>query len=407
MTLDLRKKQDSIKIKDIVVSVPQGHAGRLTRESQVVFNYETDQVDCEISLTMPLRAQSYAANILPGVMRQNLPEGFLLSWMKASFGKTMKLDDFNLLALTGREMIGRVQSRIAGAENDTSDAGESLTEILSYKGSEDLFKSLALKYAQMSGISGVQPKVIIAEKKKEAGEDVIVKSIARDRNLIVKAAGPEYQELAENEYHCMSIAKNAGLVVPKFWISDDRGLFVVERFDLDGSGSYLGFEDMTSLMGFQNDEKYGSSYEMVAKAISTFVAPNNRHSSLEEFFRSVALSVVLRNGDAHLKNFGLLYTYPDAEDAKLSPQYDLVNTTVYLPKDALALKMNKSKSWPTREELIDFGKQHCMIDSPAAIIDSVCAAARDYKPEIEQVIWEKMSILIEGGAASVSPSRKY
>ena len=401
----VRKKQDNTKIKDLVVSVPQGHAGRLTRESQIVFNYETKQVDCEISLTMPLRAQSYAANILPGVMRQNLPEGFLLSWMKESFGKTMKLDDFNLLALTGREMIGRVQSRLVGAENEPADAGESLTQILSYKGSEDLFESLALKYANMSGISGVQPKVVIAEKK--SGADVFVKSIVRDRNLIVKAAGPDYQDLTENEYHCMSIAKNAGLVVPKFWISDDRGLFVVERFDLDGSGSYLGFEDMTSLMGFQNDEKYGSSYEMIAKAIAAFVAPNNRHSSLEEYFRSVVLSVVLRNGDAHLKNFGLLYTHPDAEDAKLSPQYDLVNTTVYLPKDTLALKMNKSKSWPTREELIDFGKQHCMIDSPALIIDSVCAAALNYKPEIEPVIWEKMSILIEGGAASVSPSRKY
>ena len=76
-------------------------------------------------------------------------------------------------------------------------------------------------------------------------------------------------------------------------------------------------------------------------------------------------------------------------------------------KQAKILEMNKSKSWPTRDQLVDFGKRHCMIDSPAAIIDSICAAARDYKPDIEQVIWEKMTILIEGGAASVSPPRKY
>ncbi|MDB5961485.1 MAG: hypothetical protein JWP59_2779 [Massilia sp.] len=403
----LRSKQDIVKIRNMLVSVPQGYSGRLSRESQIVFNYDTDQVAREIALTMPLRAQSYASNILPGVMRQNLPEGYLLDWMRQSFGKTMKLDDFNLLALTGRDMIGRVQCRIEGADSEPVDAGESLSDILSYPGSEALFESLALKYAQMSGISGVQPKVLIPEKKQHAGDDVIVKSIVKDRNLIIKAAGDDFADLAENEFHCMSIAKNAGLNMPEFWLSDDRGLFVVERFDLDGQGGYLGFEDMTSLMGFQNHEKYDSSYEMVAKAIAAFTAPQYRHRALGEFFRSLVLSVVLRNGDAHLKNFGLLYTHPDAGDASLSPQYDLVNTTVYLPRDTLALKMNKSKSWPTRQALIEFGKQHCLVDAPADIIDSMCAAALDYRPQIEPVIWGKMAPLIEGGAASVSPSRVF
>lgn len=403
----LRTKQDVVKIKEMLIAVPQGHAGRLTRESQIVFNYGTNQLDCEISLTMPLRAQSYAANILPGVMRQNLPEGYLLDWMKQSFGKTMKLDDFNLLALTGRDMIGRVQCRIAGADDRPVEAGESLSEILSYKGSEALFEVLAIKYAQMSGISGVQPKVLIPEKRQAGTDEVVIKSIVKDRNLIIKAAGDDFPELAENKYHCMSIARQAGLEMPDFWLSDDRGLFVVERFDLDGAGNYLGFEDMTSLMGFQNDEKYDSSYEMVAKAIAAFVAPSKRHAALAAYFRSVAVSVVLRNGDAHLKNFGLLYSFPGAEDARLSPQYDLVNTTVYLPKDSMALKMHKSKSWPTRQQLIDFGKLHCLVDDPAHVIDEVCAAAMDYRPAIEPVLWEKMAPLIAGGVGSVSPSKIF
>jgi serine/threonine-protein kinase HipA len=395
------------KIKELIVSVPQGHAGHLVRESQIVFNYATSDPSCEISLTMPLRAQSYAANILPGVMRQNLPEGYLLNWMKQTFGKAMKLDDFNLLALTGREMIGRVQCRIEGAEGHASPGGESLTEILSYKGTEDLFESLAIKYASRSGISGVQPKVVVPQKERVIGEDVFEKSIVRDRNLIVKAAGADYDALAENEYHCMSIAKQAGLIVPQFWLSEDRSLFVIERFDLDGRGSYLGFEDMTALMGMQNDAKYDSSYEMVAKAISMFVAPKNKIASLDEFFRSVVLSIVLRNGDAHLKNFGILYTHPYAQDAKLSPLYDVVNTTMYLPKDALALKMNKTKSWPTRKQLIDFGKIHCLLDSPAEIIDSMCAHATAYVPDFEETVWGRMDQLIQTAAASISPSKKY
>jgi len=37
---------------------------------------------------------------MPGAIRQNLPEGFLLGWTKEKFGKTMKINDFNILTLT-------------------------------------------------------------------------------------------------------------------------------------------------------------------------------------------------------------------------------------------------------------------------------------------------------------------
>ena len=40
-------------------------------------------------------------------------------------------------------------------------------------------------------------------------------------------------------------------------------------------------------------------------------------SSLEQFFDIVALSCIVGNGDAHLKNFGLLYQDPLGSDARL------------------------------------------------------------------------------------------
>lgn len=57
------------RLKQLFVHTSQGLAGRLARESQIVFGYRTDDPACEISLTMPLRAETYAANILPGVLR--------------------------------------------------------------------------------------------------------------------------------------------------------------------------------------------------------------------------------------------------------------------------------------------------------------------------------------------------
>lgn len=99
------------KVKLLHIQTTQGYAGTLVRESQIVFNYRAGSTTQEIGLTMPLTAKSYSANTMPGVLRQHLPEGYLLNWIKQHFGKTMRLDDFSLLALTGKDMIGRVRCR--------------------------------------------------------------------------------------------------------------------------------------------------------------------------------------------------------------------------------------------------------------------------------------------------------
>lgn len=390
------------RIKQLYIHSTQGYSGVLTRESQIVFNYASAHSDAEISLTMPLRAESYAANILPGVLRQNLPEGYLLHWLYEQFGKTMKMDDFNILALIGRDMIGRVRCSLDANSPEKSPEPEDLKALLTWQGSEDLFEHLALKYASGSGVSGVQPKVLVSA---HLGKDVVEKSAIKDQNLIVKSGGADYPGLAENEFHCMQIGKLAGLDVPEFWLSDNRQLFVIERFDVDADGSYLGFEDMTALTGRQNAEKYDGSYEIAAKVIDTFVSPAYKTNSLREFFKSVVLSVAVRNGDAHLKNFGLLYTTPQTDDVRLSPLYDIVNTTSYLEKDILALKMAKTKSWPARKTLVEFGRTHCKLDHPDQVIDQIIEAVNAYVPQIHPgAIWKQMKKQIEAGSYSIANS---
>lgn len=382
-----------LKIKSLNINTTQGYAGELARESQYVFNYRMDEPRCEIALTMPLRKQSYAANILPGVLRQNLPEGYLLDWIKEHFGKVMKLDDMTILAISGREVIGRVRAFQDGDDGAPKHPGESLKTLLTWKGTEDLFEHLAEQYALASGISGVQPKVVVPAKP-DPDKDVIEKVSVKDRSLIVKSSGEDYPGLAENEYYCMSIARAAKLDVPEFWLSEDKKLFIVDRFDI-GEHGYLGFEDMTALMNRQNEEKYTSSYEHVAKAVTLFTSPANVTPSLNELFASITLSVLLRNGDAHLKNFGLLYTDPKSEDCRLSPLYDVVNTTAYIPKDVLALKLGGSKSWPLPKELVEFGRKHCRVDHPEQVIERIATAATEYQPPEDSEIWQKMKPLID------------
>ena len=94
----MNKSHKPGRLKELHIHTTQGYSGLLSRESQIIFNYLTDDVHCEISLATPLTRKSYAANILPGVLRQNLPEGFLLNWLLEHLGKTMKMDGFNILA---------------------------------------------------------------------------------------------------------------------------------------------------------------------------------------------------------------------------------------------------------------------------------------------------------------------
>jgi len=74
---------------------------------------------------------------------------------------------------------------------------------------------------------------------------------------------------------------------------------------------------------------------------------------------------LLKNGDAHLKNFGVLYD-EDMANIRISPSYDVVNTCVYLYKDKPALTIFGKKIWFGKKELIKFGLQSCFLSDSKA-----------------------------------------
>ncbi len=166
----------------------------------------------------------------------------------------------------------------------------------------------------------------------------------------------------------MSVAQAAGIPVPPFFLSDNAKLFVMRRFDRDEQNDPIGFEDMAALMGLSADQKYSKSYAAIAKAIRLFCAPEAVQPSLRQLFAMVALSCIVGNGDAHLKNFGLLYSSPAQRDACLAPAYDIVNTTAYIPEDVLALSLSGNKTlFASRLGLLEFAET-CGVDQPPEVI---------------------------------------
>lgn len=339
---------------------PVGALGRRdedTRDS--IFSYNERVADEHaVSLTMPVRLESYnwEYGIHP-LFEMHIPEGHLKDALVRRFSKSVKdFDDFALLSIVGPHQLGRIS--VAHQAGGESLPEVKLSELLVYDGAKDLFEDLLKTYVTYSGVSGVQPKVLVRD------IDPVVPDVERlthrGATHLVKAFNDsEFPQLAANEFFCMRAALHCGLEVPEFQLSRQGTLLVVKRFDI-GKSAYLGFEDMCVLSGWGTAKKYDGSYQGCAKLIRSFVTPGRLARTLEDFFMMVALSAGIQNGDGHLKNFGLLYENC-AEDADvwLAPAYDLVTTTVYNGNDIMGLLLGGSKAWPKRKMLVQFGRSAC------------------------------------------------
>jgi len=339
-----------------VADSPVGTLGRGQPGMDSVFSYREDAIDENaVSLTMPTRLESYGweRGIHP-VFEMNLPEGALRDELVRRFSKAVRgFDDFALLAIVGPHQLGRLAITSESATERQPET--SLAELLVHDGAQGLFDDLLQKYGQYSGVSGVQPKVLVRD-----SAAAVDRLTHRGSTHLVKAFRPEeFPELATNEYFCMRAAALSGLEVPKFELSEQGKFLVVERFDLIEHG-YLGFEDFCVLNGWPSRAKYDGSYEGAARQIKAFVSPALLSQALEAFFKIVALSAGLKNGDAHLKNFGVLYDHCGAQASiRLAPAYDIITTSVYIRNDSLALLLGGSKAWPKQKALIRFGRTAC------------------------------------------------
>lgn len=378
-----------LRIDRLAVATPQGASGVLAvEEERYLFGYDRETPRAaEISLLMPHRIAQYETRELHPIFQMNLPEGYVLEHLRNRVAKAAPVDPMLLLALTGRDAaIGRVQVhapeallQALGLPNPEV-RGERLEEILAFDGAGNLFDELAQRYLFRSGISGVQPKLLVPEEV-PAGKVSLATS-----DLIVKSGGSDFPGLAINEFVCMSALRRAGVPVPEFYLSDNHELFVMRRFDRSASGEALGFEELVVLTGRGAAQKYEGSYEQVARFVELFCAPERRDAALAQLFDQIALSCILGNGDAHLKNFGVLYTDPTSADVWLAPAYDVVNTTAYIPDDSLALSLGGSKSFfASRLHLLDFGKR-CRVDEPRRRIQALIGA-------VEQEIAEQHELL--------------
>lgn len=404
---------EKIRLLNVSIGCAE-NAGQLLRASTYEFRYlRPEPSQPVVALLMPpSKNLTWQDGDLFPSMDQNLPEGDLFMRIRALFPK-QPMTPMHMLALVGRNGIGRLGYSLPDHNAAPLPQTLSKSELLKTAYTPEVFNDLVAAYLSTgAGIAGMQPKIMVPDR-----PTVPIPS------LIVKAASAAYPGLAANEFLCLTAAQNAGIDTPTFALSDDGQMLVLDRFDLivhaDGQVERLGFEDIAALAGLRvrdvlSDRKYQGSYQRIAELLRQLQLHSD---NLHRFFEQVAFSIMVRNGDAHLKNFGLLYR--SSEQIWLAPMFDVVTTSIYtyaqspggplLEDRTLALKLyagkHQTKAYPTTQELLDFGRRICGVAQPGHVLERIAQAMKQTMeaartdPRIPKHLLAQMTPAWESGCA--------
>jgi serine/threonine-protein kinase HipA len=132
--------------------------------------------------------------------------------------------------------------------------------------------------------------------------------------------------------------------LPPINLPDEEPAFAIKRFDRN-SDQRIHMEDFAQVLVKYPHEKYNSAnYEQIAKILYNY--SGDGLADTQQLARRLLVNILLANGDAHLKNWSLLYT--DKVTPRLSPAYDIVTTRVYIENESrYALNLGKTKEWYT------------------------------------------------------------
>ena len=276
------------------------------------------------------------------VLSNLLPEGALRELIAQGL-KTHPDNEFQLFSYLGLDLPGAliaepmapedVPSAILAPESEVIPANSAITE-------------------NRFSLAGVQIK--FSMKQKDGRYQLSQTGALGD--WIIKTPSTKHKYVSLNEYTAMTLASLAGVDIPEIKLVEmgrldnlpqinlpgEQYAFGIKRFDRDNDAR-IHMEDFAQVLVKYPHEKYNSaSYEQIAKIIYQFTGDGLANA--QQFARRLLVNILLANGDAHLKNWSLLYK--DRFTAELAPAYDILTTSVYIEGEKdYALTLGKTKQW--------------------------------------------------------------
>ena len=300
-----------------------------------------------------LMSEPWARNQrLHPVLSNLLPEGALRELI-AQVLKVHVDNEFQILSYLGKDLPGAIEATPMDPQEVPAYL---LDNVLNTHGTVKAVKfdteALRNKGKDRFSLAGVQMK--FSMKESDGRYNLSQDNVLGD--WIIKTPSTKHKFVPLNEYTAMSLAGLAGVDIPEIRLveldkldnlpqinlPEEKQAFAIKRFDREGN-QRIHMEDFAQILVKYPHEKYTSAnYEAIGKVIYDF--SGDGLADAQQFARRLLVNILLANGDAHLKNWSLLY--PDKVTPRLSPAYDIVTTNVYIEGETQhALNLGKTKEW--------------------------------------------------------------
>ena len=310
--------------------------GRLDDENgSLSFTYDAGYLTsgvCEpLSHALALRNEPYSHREIEPVLSNLLPDDII----RTRLGEILQIpreNTFAFLKAIGGDCAGAV-SFFPADKRPAADAVGEFRELSDDEAGAvlDNLEKRPLDVGEegfrISG-AGAQDKLIACVK----GGRVLLPLNGTPSTHIIKTEMRNYPGSVENEWYAMSLASACGLSAAESEIAVIGGKrrFVSTRYDrspFEGVVRRLHQEDFCQMLGIDPRRKYEAlGGPGVVSSFRLLRELSVSASDALEFIDRLIFNFLVGNGDAHGKNFSVLYNGGVAE---LAPMYDVMCTTVY------------------------------------------------------------------------------
>ena len=341
-------------------------AGYLTYDNGLLsFQYDKDYIasneSAPLSVSLPLNDTIFNDSVTRPFFDGLLPEDVA----RAQIARILKTDTRNTFALLkgiGADCAGAISIQPANVK--IQDPAKPEYRYVNDDEAYNILGSLKIRPLyigdddfRISG-SGAQDKLIAC---------IVNNQLALPLNgtpstHIIKPNIEGYTNTTLNELFCMKLAKACGLNAPECFIKtiNDKKFYVVERYDREknnGLWTRIHQEDFCQILNILPENKYESDGgPSLASCFALLDKISVSASSKIAFIDLVVFNYLIGNGDAHAKNFSILYKNNIPE---LAPCYDLMCTAIMAPyydKHIMAMKLGASKYYMSRVKRENFEK---------------------------------------------------
>jgi len=321
-------------------------------------------------------------SLVPPKGDKNFQRKLVLSYLaKKGIQPSPGLDtDWEILKIAGHGAIGHLDV----FENDdkaqqwystqttnelfeiSEDLGFSLKEMLTWldQDASDLINIIG----PTPSVGGAIPKILLSIP--DSGWDNRIGLPTRGSanqltDVIVKfEQNTAYPGINELEALTLDIHKAAGFEVPRYWLSDLRGIPVlaIERFDRNAAQSPVFTETLYSILATGDADithHYSYSYDAIGTAIdkSPMDIISDRKAGKIHLMKRLILSLLTGNGDLHLENLSVTY---NQGQAVFTPVYDPTPMRAYTIHNMLSVM-----------PFGDYGEYLGAGDKPVGLIEAI------------------------------------